>query len=84
MNPTEPPPRTLAQEFRDSFRAGRRVWYAAIIILVTFIALPFLGVIAVIFGIFFLLPALFGAVLGRLVGLIRDQRILRRLERSAR
>lgn len=84
MNPPEPHRRTLAEEFRDSFRAGRRAWYAAIIILVCAIALPFLGVIAVIFGIFFLLPALFGAVLGRLVGLVRDQRILRRIERSSR
>ena len=84
MNTPNRQRRTLAQEFRDSFRAGPRAWYIAIIVFLCFLAFPFFGFLVLIFAAVFLLPAVFGAALGRFLGSIRETRVLRKLQHTPR
>ena len=72
--------RTLAQEFRESFRAGPRAWCLAAFVLGC-VASPWTG--ALLLGGVLLLPLLpwFETVFRRLAAVVRDVRRLRRLQR---
>ena len=76
--------RTLGEGFRDSFRAGPRAWYIAVIVFLCLLAFPFLGLLAFVFALLFVFPALVGAALGRLVGSVRERRMLRKLHGVSR
>ena len=73
--------RTLAQEFRDSFRAGPRVWCLAALVLGG-VASSWTGTLLLGGALLLLLPPVFGAALGRLIAVARDVRMLRRLQRT--
>ena len=74
-------PRTLAQEFRESFRAGPRAWCLAAFVLGCAVS-PWTG--ALLLGVVLLLPLRprFEAALKRLVAVARDVRMLWRLQRT--
>ena len=73
----------MRQEFRDSYRAGPRAWHMAMVVCCV-VAFPLLGWLAFTVAMFFFLPALGGALLGRLVGSYRDARTLRSLQKIPR
>ena len=77
--------RTLAQEFRDSFRAGPRAWGLAALVLgcvASSWTAPLLLSGALLLFLLLLLPAMVGAALGKLVAVARDVRLRRRLQRT--
>jgi hypothetical protein len=76
--------RTLRREFRDSYRAGPRVWRLAAVIFLCVVAFPVFGWLALLFALLFVLPAIAGGLLGRLISSFRDARILRRLQAPQR
>ncbi len=82
MKPGEFRRRTIGQEFRDSLRAGPRAWLIAILVFFFLWAFPLFGLLALVLAPLVLIPAIFGAALGRAVGGIRGRWILWRLQRS--
>jgi hypothetical protein len=73
--------RTIGQEFRDSLRAGPRVWLIAILVFLFLWTFPLLALLLLVLAPLVLI-AFFGAALGRAVGGIRSRWILWRLQRS--
>ena len=74
--------RTLTQEFRESFRAGPRVWCLAAFVLGGVACSWFVGALLLGGALLLLLPPLCGDALGRVLAAARDVQMLRRLQRT--